>query len=119
MSASSGPMNNTSGLILEFDMYNSNKSWIGKPSINLVTNPLNLTAASWINYYCVKNLTPLITAPDGTNTVYGLSGNATLNYHTSYELYSYIAGKTYTQSIYLKKGSVGSSLLLQFHPASF
>lgn len=38
-----GTSNNTSGLIFEYDMYNSKKSWMGKPTTNFVSNPNNIS----------------------------------------------------------------------------
>lgn len=38
MSVISGPNTNTSGLIFEYDMANIQKSWKGKPTVNLIAN---------------------------------------------------------------------------------
>ena len=61
MSVSNGPMPTNNGLVFAYDMSNSAKSWIGKPT----TNTCNYDTYNWTdgNATVTRNATPPIPPP--------------------------------------------------------
>jgi hypothetical protein len=72
MSTSSGPANVTSGLIFDYDMSNTQKSWKGKPTTNLVTNPTNEVNGTTSEFVQYADLAPIFNT-NGTAVQYSLS----------------------------------------------
>ena len=68
MSSASGPSIATSGLVLDVDMNNTQKSWLGKPTTNLITNGnfVSGAIAPWGTY----NVTPTVVILSATALPY-------------------------------------------------
>jgi hypothetical protein len=118
MSSSSGPSSATSGLLLDIDMSNTQKSWKGAPSTNLLTYSQNYAGSGWGYYATAVAQSTSVSAPDSTLTAWALSGDATSSYHELHQTFAFIAGTTYTFSFYVRAGS-RSTPFTQFNPASF
>lgn len=59
----------TNGLVLYYDMYNTKKSFLGKPTTNFVSAPEDLSNAAWDKTtYPVTVTANAIESPDGTMT---------------------------------------------------
>lgn len=107
------------GLIFYYDLSNTQKSWKGKPSTNLIVYSEEFDRSSnWIYVDCSVTKTTSVTAPDNSKNAYAFYGNSNNNYHTVYQNYSYVSGVTYTQSIYVKSARY-TSAYMQFAPAAF
>lgn len=107
------------GLIFYYDMNNTRKSWRGKPTTNLILYSEEFdNSANWSYSNCGVTKVNNIIAPDGSRNVYAFYGNSSNTYHTVYQLYSYVSGRTYTQSIYAKAG-LFTSCFMQFNPSAF
>ena len=107
------------GLTFYFDAGNTKKSWRGAPSTNLIPYSETFDNSSNWNYYnCSVSKVSNIIAPDYSRNVYAYYGNAVNDYHTIYQNYSYISGRTYTQSIYVKAGFY-NICFMQFSPSAF
>ena len=82
MSCNSGPNNSTNGLVFEFDMNNTKKSWKGAPTTNLFSNP-NTLSTGWVGNQGggsgTIDLNTTTTAPFGgvAYRIYGASGGST------------------------------------------
>lgn len=114
MSVIGGPKNNTSGLVFEYDMFNTKKSWMGKPSTNLLYRSDDLYGGLWYGY-CAGNMnnvtyhTTDIMAPDSSynalkivmdgSTGCGAGGSWGMLWGQSQ---IFTSGTTYTASIYIK-----------------
>ena len=120
MSIRSGPGSAIDGLVFEYDMGNTSKSWKGAPTTNLLGDPTHFDNTTyWVNYNNANLIAPttLTTAPDGTYTAYAFSGKNVTDYHTVQQNYNFTAGLTYTTSVYVKAGSY-TSVFIQFAPAA-
>ena len=124
MSAVSGSNVVTSGLVLDFDMSNTQKSFKGAPSTNLVYPSNTFNGGLWSGY-CAGNManatfsTTDLLAPDGTYTALKIvrdSGQACGATGTWGMLWgaggTFTAGLAYTVSMWAKcqTGSVGITL---------
>ena len=98
MSVASGPNPVTNGLVFEYDMTNTSRSWIGMPITNLLPTPLTISS-TWTREGGFGTVTPNYGyAPDGTQT-------STLCVFTGGYLYYTLTltpGVTYTFSCYVK-----------------
>ena len=89
MSSTSGPNIATSGLVLDIDMSNTQKSWNGKPTVNYITSPTNEVIATASEFAVFQDLSPIFhtygtgsysitadikTPKPGSITVYTASG---------------------------------------------
>ena len=103
MSCSSGPTVVTNGLVLEYDMYNTKKSFKGAPTTNLTTTPTNLSA--W-NFGVGASGTPnAAIAPDGTMTATLYSKAASNNNGFCRPATRYDGANTYSFSVYIKQAN--------------
>jgi len=102
MSAFAGPSTVTSGLVFDYDMSNTQKSWKGQPATNLLLNSQDFSTNwsgnlfnNWINSTVSTNVS---TAPDGTMTADRLTG-----YYSRWtDSIAASVSTTYTFSCYLK-----------------
>lgn len=118
MSSAAGPSIATSGLVLDIDMSNTQKSWLGKPTTNLVITKVEdyagwSTAGWWMHPGNTTSVTSQ-TLPDG-NT--GLTLTATtlttggLYGYNGYALgAAYVNGTQYTASFWAKSYNGVASL---------
>ena len=107
------------GLVFYYDMSNTRKSFRGQPSTNLILYSEEFdNSSNWTYSNCGVTRVNSIIAPDGSRNVYGFYGNNVNTYHTIYQFYSYVSGRTYTQSIYVKAG-LFTSCFMQFNPSAF
>lgn len=118
MSSASGPSIATSGLVLDIDMANTQKSWLGKPTTNLViTKVENYTGWGGAGWWMHPGNTTSVTSqtlPDGST---GLTLTATtlatggLYGYNSYALgAAYVSGTQYTASFWAKSYNGTASL---------
>jgi hypothetical protein len=110
MAAFSGPEIPNGGLVFDYDMSNTQKSWMGAPTTNLLTYSNQFEMWSSANVTVVLNTT---IAPDGTMTADSASNTPSAG---SY-LYpgagttGYVVSTQYTRSVYAKAG-VGTGILV-------
>ena len=118
MSSAAGPSIATSGLVLDIDMANTQKSWLGKPTTNLViTKVENYTGWGGAGWWMHPGNTTSVTSqtlPDGST---GLTLTATtlasggLYGYNSYALgAAYVSGTQYTASFWAKSYNGTASL---------
>jgi len=102
MSCYEGPEITNDGLVLYYDMNNTQKSWKGAPTTNLLASPSDFTNASWqkTRSSVTSNTT---TAPDGTLTADKfIEDTSVTNSHYIYQPVSVTNALVYTKSIYVK-----------------
>lgn len=102
MSCYGGPEITNDGLVLYYDMNNTQKSWKGAPTTNLLASPSDFTNASWrkTRSSVTSNTT---TAPDGTLTADTfIEDTSVTNSHYIYQPVSVTNALVYTKSIYVK-----------------
>jgi hypothetical protein len=73
MSSHSGPEISNDGLVFAYDMGNTQKSWKGAPTVNLITNPTNEVVATVSEFAVFQDLSPIFDA-NGTGT-YSISAD--------------------------------------------
>lgn len=88
MALSHSPQIVTNGLVFAYDMANTKKSWKGKPTTNLFTDPLNLTSG-WVG-----NQGGGLGAKDSNNTILAPDGVS-----VAYRFYAASGGSTWTQNV--------------------
>ena len=101
MSSTAGPSIQISNLVFDYDMSNTQKSWLGAPTTNLLPTPLTISS-TWTKEGGFGTVTPDYgNAPDDTQT-------STLCVFTGGYLYYTLTltpGITYTFSCYVKGGA--------------
>jgi hypothetical protein len=118
MSSAAGPSIATSRLVLNFDMANTQKSWLGKPTTNLViTKVENYTGWSGAGWWMHPGNTTSVTSqtlPDGSVglvlTATTLSSGGLYGYNGYALGAAYINGTQYTASFWAKSYNGVASL---------
>ena len=105
MSLSHSPGIVTNGLVFEYDMANTSKSWKGAPTTNLLTNTNAISA--WTRGGGITSVVDNAVAPDGTNTASLVTANGVSNSFVSIGG-SITSGNTYTKSVIAKAGTTGT-----------
>ena len=118
MSCYGGPEITNDGLVLYYDMNNTQKSWKGAPTTNLLASPSDFTNASWlkISSSVASNMT---TAPDGTltaDTWIEDTSAATQKYMRT-PVSTVVAG-TYTMSCFVKAASGTRYFVMEFYDST-
>ena len=111
MSCISGPNNNTNGLVFEYDMNNTKKSWVGMPTTNLVSIAnWNNNMSGWNGWFWVTGTSTM----DNTNTLYSNVSVLSATFtgtgqggpgYLDLSGLSTTLGTTYTVSIWMKSSS--------------
>ena len=103
MSSAAGPSVVTSGLVLDIDMSNTQKSWKGKPTTNLLTYSNDFTNGLW-SFFNVARTLVSSTAPDGsTSTIITNIGSSTMYvYRPGDTAYTNPSGTVYALSCNIK-----------------
>lgn len=102
MSVHGGPDVVNDGLVFYYDISNSQKSWKGAPTTNLLATPLDHSSGNWGR----ANMTVVVNsdlAPDGTMTATTITATSNDPYLT--QSITVTAGVSYTGSIYIKGGT--------------
>ena len=102
MSTHYSPQIITDGLVFYYDMGNTQKSWKGAPTTNLLTYSKDFSNAVWTTSLPPSTITPnYATAPDGTNTATRLVYQTGTNPRVFQNISSTV-GLAYTFSVWLK-----------------
>ena len=107
MSVYSGPEIPNSGLVFLYDMANTQKSWKGMPTTNLLPQPLSFqtgyTLESWTGE--LEDNTTRTTAPDGTYTATRIKRTTGYIYkrNTTSPTFTISPGQTVTFSCWIRK----------------
>lgn len=99
MSVYAGPKIVDNGLVFTYDMSNTEKSWRGAPTTNLLTSPLDFSSGSWFKNAATVIINSVM-APD--NTMTGTTVTATTNDPYIFQSISVTAGVSYTGSLSIK-----------------
>lgn len=99
MALSHSPKIVTDGLVLYYDMYNTQKSFKGQPVTNLITGPEDFSNAAWgvANFSVTQNST---VAPNNTQTADLITSTSGDPY--TVQVISVTSGVSYTWSFYTK-----------------
>lgn len=99
MSVYAGPEIISDSLVFAFDMANTQKSWKGAPTTNLILDPLDYSTGNWFRTNCtvIKNSE---IAPDGTLTANTVTASS-LDPYLMQSL-TVTSGVTYNGSLYIK-----------------
>ncbi len=106
MAVESNPGIVTSGLVFNYDMYNTDKSYDGEPNTNLITNPNDFTLATWTKTLVTATRDYNINAPtiqgSGDQRAYFIAESAGTNQHMLYQTPAATTGQVYSLSICAK-----------------
>jgi hypothetical protein len=110
MSLSHSPSVVTNGLVLYYDMNNTQKSWKGAPATNLFTYSSEFDNAAWFKGLSSVTANTTI-APDGTLTADTLSFSAAANANLQPTTAPTVTiGQQYTYSVYVRASSAVSNV---------
>lgn len=114
MSLGHSPSVVTNGLVLYTDMSNTQKSWKGAPTTNLLTYSQDFNNSIWTTSAPPSTITSnYAIAPDGTNTATRLLYQDGVNCRVFQTITSTV-GQTYTFSVWIKSNT-GSSQVVQLY----
>jgi hypothetical protein len=117
MSLSHSPQIVTTGLTSYVDVGNTQKSWFGAPSTNLITYSQDFTNAGWVKS-SANVFATVGSAPDGTNTAFMLqdSGSApgVVQHWVISSIFTTTANTVVTASVYLKAGTQAQARVLLY-----
>ncbi len=108
MASTVGTKTVKSGLVFHYDMGNTQKSWKGAPTTNLLSNSGQLSL--WGKAGGIASVIDTALAPNNTNTASLVTANGTTNSFISLGG-SVVSGNTYTKSVIAKAGTTGILVL--------
>ena len=108
------PSITSSGLIFYYDAANTQKSWKGPPTTNVLLDTDNLATGNWSytlfgNWPATGATANAGTAPDGTQTATRLSASG----YSRFQRYAVSANQTYTFSMWVKNISMTGVIGIQ------
>ena len=104
----------TNGLIFAYDMSNTQKSWKGAPTTNVLADTDNLATSNWSytlfgNWPATGATANIGIAPDGTQTATRLSASG----YSRFQRYTVSANQTYTFSMWVKNINMAGGIGIQ------